>query len=486
MSTIEQLMGERKKKLEELRNLGINPYPYTFDHTHHAATLLKEFPALEKKKAKVKAAGRLVALRKMGKAAFAHIQDRTGKIQLYFKKDILKDQYKLLKLLDIGDFIGVEGPLFKTRTEEITIEVKNLTVLTKALRPLPEKWHGLKDTEIRYRQRSVDLVMNPEVVKVFKIRSRIISGMRAFLDTAGFLEVETPTLQTIYGGAAARPFITHHNSLDIDLYLRISNELFLKRLIVGGFEKVYEFVKDFRNEGIDRTHNPEFTMMECYWAYADYNDVMKLVEDMMSTVAKDILGTTKLPYGDLTIDLTPPWERLTMIDAVKKHAGLDVKKMSDDELLAECKSRGIELEEQNRGLAIAGLFEELVEEKLMGPVFITDFPRETCPLAKTHRDNPDLIERFEPYVAGAEMGNAYSELNDPILQRQLLEEQAKALAAGHEESHPMDEEFCQALEIGMPPTGGLGLGIDRWVMLFTNQPCIRDVILFPTMRPREE
>lgn len=484
MATIEQLMEERRKKLEALRCLGINPYPYCYEQTHHAAAILADFDKLSKQKAAVRAAGRIMSIRRMGKASFAHIEDRTGKVQLYLNNDTLKKSYELLKLLDIGDFIGAAGTLFRTKTGEVTIEVKELTVLSKSLRPLPEKWHGLKDTEIRYRQRAVDLVMNPDVREVFKMRSRIISGMRAFLDAAGFLEVETPTLQTMYGGAAARPFTTHHNALDIDLYLRISNELYLKRLIVGGFEKVYEFVKDFRNEGIDRTHNPEFTMMECYWAYADYNDVMKLVEDMMSTIALDIFGTTKLTFQGKAIDLTPPWKRLPMAAAVKKYAGFDVTTMSDEELFAEVRRLGVELEEQKRGLAIAALFGELVEEKLVGPVFITDYPRETCPLAKTHRKDPALIERFEPYVAGWEMGNAYSELNDPILQRTLLEAQAKSLAAGHEESHPMDEDYCRALEVGMPPTGGLGLGIDRWVMLFTDQPSIRDVIFFPTMRPQ--
>lgn len=484
MATIQQLMDERRRKLKALRDLGINPYPYKYEPTHHAGTLLDRFDKLSKKKTAVKAAGRIMSLRRMGKASFAHIEDHTGKIQLYFKKDTLKESYELLKLLDIGDFIGAAGTLFRTKTGEATIEVKELTILSKSLRPLPEKWHGLKDTEIRYRKRSVDLVMNPKVREVFRTRSRIISGMRAFLDAADFLEVETPTLQTIYGGAAARPFITHHNTLDIDLYLRISNELYLKRLIVGGFEKVYEFVKDFRNEGIDRTHNPEFTMMECYWAYADYNDMMKLTEDMISTIALDLFGTTKHTFQGKKIDFKPPWKRLPMIAAVKKYAGFDVKKMSDEELFAEVRRLGLELEEQKRGFAIAALFEELVEEHLTGPLFITDYPRDTCPLAKPHRKDPSLIERFEPYVAGWEMGNAYSELNDPVLQRTLLEQQAKSLASGHEESHPMDEDFCQALEVGMPPTGGLGLGIDRWVMIFTDQPSIRDVIFFPTMRPQ--
>ena len=484
MGTIQQLMEERRKKLKALRDLGINPYPYGYESRHHAGTLLDGFDKLSKKKTVVKAAGRIMSLRRMGKASFAHIEDHTGKIQLYFKKDTLKKSYDLLKLLDIGDFIGASGTMFRTRTGEVTLEVKELTILSKSLRPLPEKWHGLKDTEIRYRKRSVDLVMDPKVREVFRTRSRIISGMRAFLDAADFLEVETPTLQTIYGGAAARPFITHHNTLDIDLYLRISNELYLKRLIVGGFEKVYEFVKDFRNEGIDRTHNPEFTMMECYWAYADYNDMMRLTEDMMSTISLDLFNTTKHVFQGKKIDFKPPWKRLPMITAIKKYAGFDVKKMSDKELFAEVKSLGHELEEQKRGLAIAALFEELVEEHLTGPVFITDYPKETTPLAKAHRKDPSLIERFEPYVAGWEMGNAYSELNDPVLQRKLLEEQAKSLASGHEESHPMDEDFCQALEVGMPPTGGLGLGIDRWVMVFTDQPSIRDVIFFPTMKPK--
>ncbi len=485
MATIEQLMEERRKKCEALRSMGINPYPHSFGQTHHAEELLKEFDHLSEKAVAVKAAGRIVSLRRMGNASFAHLQDRTGKIQLYLTVDALKESYGLLKLLDIGDFIGVEGSLFRTKTGEATILVKGLTLLAKGLRPLPEKWHGLQDTETRYRQRYLDLVMNPEVRKVFETRSRVISGMRAFLDAAGFLEVETPTLQPVYGGANARPFITRHNALGINLFLRISNELYLKRLIVAGFEKVYEFVKDFRNEGIDRSHNPEFTMMECYWAYADYNDVMRLVEDMMSTLAKDILGTTKIAYQGKEIDLAPPWQRLTMTGALKLHAGLDVGAMKDDDLLHEVESRKLEIKGVGRGMLTAALFEGLVESRLTGPVFITDFPKETCLLAKGHRKDPALIERFEPYVAGMEMGNAYSELNDPDIQREQMMAQAEALRRGSEEAHPMDEDYVEALTYGMPPTGGLGLGIDRWVMLFTDQPSIRDVILFPTMRPRE-
>jgi len=485
MATIDQLMEERRKKLQALRDAGINPYPYAFNATHQAGRILEQFDELCSTVGSLRVAGRLVSLRRMGKIGFAHLQDSTGKVQLFFQVDTLGKGYALLQHLDVGDFIGVEGTAFRTKTGEATLLAKSLELLSKALRPLPEKWHGLKDTETRYRQRYLDLVMNPEVREVFRLRSGLISKMRAFLDASGFLEVETPTLQPIYGGANAKPFLTHHNALDAKLYLRISNELYLKRLIVGGFDRVYEFVKDFRNEGVDRTHNPEFSMMECYAAYWDYSDMMRLTEEMMSTAARELRGGTKLSFQGTSIDLKPPWPRLSMMEAIRKHLKLDAAKLTDKELIAEIERRKLECHDRRRGMLIATLF-EAVEPLLMGPVFITDFPRETTPLAKPHRKDPALVERFEPYIAGWEVGNAYSELNDPELQRRLLEEQAKALRAGDEESHPMDEDFCQALEYGMPPTGGLGLGIDRWVMLFTDQPSIRDVILFPTLRPKED
>jgi lysyl-tRNA synthetase class 2 len=357
--------------------------------------------------------------------------------------------YCLLPLLDIGDFVGVKGQLFQTDAGELSVEVKNLTLLTKSLRPLPEKYEGLKDVETRYRRRYLDLLFNPEVKKVFTTRSQIISSMRKFLDQKGFLEVETPTLQPIYGGALARPFVTHHHALDIDLYLRIADELYLKRLIVGGLEKVYEICKDFRNEGIDREHNPEFTQMECYWAYADYEDMMRLTEEMVGVIAKEVLGGLGLEYQGQKINLKTPWRRLEFSDAPKSEDG------------------------------------DLDESKIIDPTFVINYPREISPLAKSSPQNPEVVERFEPVVGGLELGNAYSELNDPLSQKKIFEAQAKERAAGDEDAHPMDEDFVEALEYGMPPTGGLGLGLDRLTMFLTNQPSIRDVILFPTMKPEK-
>ncbi len=489
-----EYIENRKRKLEKLREMGVDPFPYRFDRTHDAGSIREEWDGKlgpeESSGVIVRIAGRVLSLRVMGGVSFAHVMDESGRIQVMFRKsDLPGEKYGMLKLLDTGDFVGVEGEVIKTRTGELTVLARDYELLAKALRPLPEKYHGLEDKELRYRYRYLDLIMNPEVRDVFRKRSQIIREIRRFLEERGFIEVETPVLQPVYGGASARPFITHHNALDMDLYLRISPELYLKRLIIGGFERVFEISRNFRNEGIDRTHNPEFTMIEIYQAYADYNDMMRLTEELWAHVAERVLGTTKITYQGQEIDLSPPWERLSLYDALKKHAGLDVEKMSDEELLRECEKHGIEIEPGTpRGLVINELFEKLVADtgKLVGPVFITDLPKETTVLCKVHRENPDLIERFEPYICGMEVGNAYSELNDPEVQRRLFEEQQKKLEQGDEEAHPKDMEFVRALEHGMPPTGGLGIGIDRMVMILTDQPSIRDVILFPAMRPRKE
>lgn len=488
MEPMANLRKIRLQKLEKIKKAKVNPYPHKYKVTHTIETAKKE-------KGEVVVAGRIISFRTHGKATFADLVDGTGKIQIYFKFDDLgKEKYEFLENLDIGDFLGVKGEVFTTHVGEITVLVKEYTLLTKSLRPLPSTWYGLKDVEERYRKRYLDLLLNPPVKKIFEARTKIISAIREFLDGRGFLEVETPTLQAIYGGAAARPFTTHHNALDYDFYLKISDELYLKRLLVGGFEKVYEIDKDFRNEGVDKTHNPEFTMMECYWAYADYEDMMKLTEDLYNHVAKKVLGTAKIQYQGTEIDITPPWQRLTMHEALKKYADIDVEKLTNAEIKNLLKKHNLKYEDRpsltgvaagfNRGIAIATLF-ELVEGKLIQPTFITDYPKETTPLCKLHRQNPELIERFEPYILGWEVGNAYTELNDPLLQREFLEEQVKAQKSGDEEAHPLDEDFIEALEYGMPPTGGLGLGIDRMIMLLTDSPNIREVILFPTMRPEK-
>lgn len=487
MPTEQELIDERVKKLNELRKLGINPFPYSFKRSHHAAEVLAKHKLKpeERTSDKVSIAGRLVSLRKMGKIAFAHVLDQSGKIQIYFKEDNLKT-YEHLKLFDLGDWIGVTGTVFATKSGEITVDVQQFEMLCKSTRPLPDKFHGLKDTELRYRQRYVDLVVTPEARDVAFKRIAIINAVRDFFREKGFLEVETPVLQTIYGGANARPFVTHHHDLNLQMYLRISLELYHKRLIVGGFEKVFEIGHVFRNESIDTTHNPEFTLLECYQAYADYHDMMELTEDCYNYVAKKVLGTTKIVYQGKEIDVKKPWRRLTMHDALKEFAKIDVDKLGDENLKHELQKHKLDVPEPwSRGSAIAELF-KVCEPHLIQPVFITDHPIETTPLCKPLRDgNKTLVERFEPFINGNEIGNAYSELNDPVLQRELLEEQAKQLRAGAVEAHPMDEDFIRAIEHGMPPTGGLGLGIDRMVMLFTNQASIRDIILFPTMKPEE-
>lgn len=478
----------RTEKLERIKEKGINPYPHKFDKKHSVLEVDKI--GLNKK---VKTAGRIVSIRPHGKSTFIDLVDQTGKIQCFFEFNILGEKkYNLLKELDIGDFIGLEGVTFKTVAGQLTVRVENYELLTKAVLPIPVSWYGLKDVEERYRKRYLDLILNPESRKIFELRTKIIGAVREFLDKEDFLEVETPTLQSLYGGANARPFMTHHNALDFDLYLKISDELYLKRLIVGGFEKVYEIDHDFRNEGIDKTHNPEFTMMECYWAYADYNDVMKLTENLYNAVAQKVLGTTKITYEDKVIDLKKPWPRITMKEAIKKYLKVNVDQLTDNQLKEEIKKRGLKYEGEpsltgvgvgfKRGIAIATLF-EAVEPFLIDPVFIIDFPAETSALAKIHRKDKTLIERFEPYINGWEVGNGYSELNNPEQQKKGFEEQVKAGKSGDEEAMVMDTDYIEALEYGMPPTGGLGIGIDRMVILLTNAKNIKDVILFPLLKP---
>ena len=483
---VNHLMQVRREKLEELQKGGKNPFEITkFDRTNTAGEIKEKFEEFEEKDVTI--AGRIIAKRIMGKASFCTIQDCDEKIQSYVSiNDLGEESYKAFKTYDIGDIIGITGFVFKTRTEEISVHAKSVTLLTKSLRPLPEKFHGLKDPDLRYRQRYTDLIVNPEVKKTFELRSRIIKEMRDFLDTKGYIEVETPILNTIAGGATARPFVTHHNALDIDMYLRIAPELYLKRLIVGGFDKVYEIGRLFRNEGMDLKHNPEFTSMELYAAYEDYNDMMNITEEMVSTIAKNILGTTKITYQGTEIDLTPSWKRITMIDAIKEVTGIDFSQINTDEeavKLAEERKLQVDDIKKTRGNIINIFFEEYVEETLIEPTFIYDYPVEVSPLTKRKPTDPRLTERFELFIGGREYGNAYSELNDPIDQYERFKKQVEAREAGDEEANMMDEDFVQSLEIGLPPTGGLGMGIDRLIMLLTDSASIRDVLLFPTMKP---
>ena len=493
---LNQVMRDRRDKLQQINDLGINPYAYSYNRTKSTQEIIEQFDILENER--ISTAGRLLAIRRMGKASFAHIADALGKIQIYVRQDQTGEEaYALFKLLDIGDFIGVKGTVFKTKTGEISVLVSSLELLTKNLRPLPivkEKTEGDKqitydafsDIEMRYRQRYVDLTVNSGIRQVFIKRSNIITAMRKYLDSKGFVEVETPVLQPIYGGAAARPFVTHHNALDMKLYLRIADELYLKRLLVGGFEGVYEISKDFRNEGIDRTHNPEFTMMEVYVAYQDYNYMMELVEDMISTIAREVISTTKISFEGQEINLEPPWPRMPIFEALEKYTGFNLYGKNKDYLQGIANQLNVETEQfWDVGKIIDEIFSEKVEPNLIQPVFITDYPVELSPLAKKHRADPNLVERFEPYIAGREVGNAFSELNDPIDQRQRFEKQKELRDAGDEEAHVLDEDFLRALEYGMPPTAGLGIGVDRLVMLLTDSSSIRDVILFPQMRPEE-
>jgi len=480
-----KLMKVRKEKLEELQEKGQDPFEITkYNRTHNSEDIKNNFEELDQKYVSI--AGRIVAKRVMGKASFCHIQDMQGKIQSYVSlNDLGEEKYKEFKTYDIGDIIGITGFVFKTRTEEISVHANNVVLLCKSLRPLPEKFHGLKDTDLRYRQRYVDLIVNPEVKETFIKRSQILKEIKNVLDSKGYVEVDTPILNTIPGGAAARPFITHHNTLDMDMYLRIANELYLKRLIVGGFDKVYEMGRMFRNEGISIKHNPEFTNIELYAAYEDYNDMMNIAEDIISTVAQKVLGTTKITYQGTEIDLTPSWKRITMIDAIKEVTGIDFNNIeTDEEAKAVAKELKLEYNEtMTRGHIINLVFEEKVEETLIQPTFICDYPVEVSPLTKRKVDDKRLTERFELFIGGREYGNAYSELNDPIDQYQRFLKQVEAREAGDEEANMMDDDFITALEYGMPPTGGLGLGIDRLIMLLTDSASIRDVLLFPTMRP---
>jgi lysyl-tRNA synthetase class 2 len=472
----------------------VNPYPYTFDRTNFTNEIVQNFDKFEDKQVSV--AGRIMSIRLMGKASFFHIQDQNGKIQVYIRKDEVGDEtFEVFKILDIGDIVGIKGKVFKTRTEEVSVLAEEFVLLSKSIRPLPivkekesegEKivYDQFADKELRYRQRYIDLEVNTDVKNVFMTRSKIITAIRSFLDENDFLEVETPILQPIYGGAAARPFITHHNALDIPLYLRIANELYLKRLIVGGFDRVYEFAKDFRNEGMDRFHNPEFTMLELYVAYKDYIWMMDFVEKIFGYVSEKVMGTTKIKFGEHEIDLAGPWRRLSMFDSIKEYTKIDISEMDEEELKKTAKKLNIEVTpDMGVGKIIDEIFGEHVEPNLIQPTFIMDYPVEMSPLAKKHRSNPRLVERFEPIIAGKEVANAFSELNDPIDQYNRFLDQMKLKDRGDQEAQVMDEDYVRALEIGMPPTAGLGIGIDRMVMLFTGQISIRDVIFFPQMRP---
>ena len=491
MDELNEQRLQRIKKLETLRAMGVSPYGTRFAATHRAGDLIAEHgqkskEALEQEQISCTLAGRIVGLRRFGKAGFAVLQDGGDRLQVYLKKDTLGDAaYRICEELDLGDWIGVTGILFRTKTNEFTVDVRTFTFLSKALRPLPEKWHGLTDVETRYRQRYVDLIANPDVHKIFAVRSRIIATIRAFLIEKGFLEVETPMMQPIPGGAVARPFVTHHNALDVDLFLRIAPELYLKRLIVGGFPRVFEINRNFRNEGISTIHNPEFTMLEFYQTYADYNDLIAQTEELFIRLADQVLGQRTLEYQGQTISLESPWRRWSWMEALLEINKLDHVVTKDRERALEA-ARSLKVETDPKGSLISilnDIFEETVEPGLIQPTFITDFPTELSPLARRKDSDPSLTDRFELYIAGREIANAFSELNDPLDQRQRFEAQAAKREAGDDEAHCLDEDFIRALEYGMPPTAGEGIGIDRVVMLFTNQASIRDVILFPQLRP---
>ncbi len=493
----DRLLRSRKDKLRLLRQRGIDPFPNRYRRTCTAQGALALFEELEKNQgegsrtSQVSVAGRLTSLRGMGKATFIDLNDGSGKIQAILRHDILGETYELVKELDIGDVVGVEGPLFRTRTGEITVESNKLTLLSKSLRPLPEKWHGLQDVEQRYRQRYLDLISNPHIKPVFVQRSRIIQAVRTFLNSSGFVEVDTPILVPVPAGAMARPFVTHHHALDEGLYLRIATELYLKRLVVGGFDKVYELGRVFRNEGVDQDHNPEFTLLESYEAYADYMDVLRMVEEMVSTVAKDVLGTTEVQFNGHTLELAPPWERVTFCDAISQYGGIDVAsyvhgKEPLQNLVSEARKRGLDLGQAPSFKVFDKLFSLVVEPHLIQPTFVLDYPLDMSPLAKQKEEDKALVERFEGFAGGMEIANSFTELNDPIEQRErfLAQEQWRQ-QFDEEEADRTDEDFLLALEYGMPPTGGLGMGIDRLVMLLTGQTTIRDVLLFPQLRSKD-
>lgn len=485
---LNEILQIRRDKLDDLKSAGKDPFENVkYDVDYSSDYIINHFDELEEQSVSI--AGRLMSKRGMGKAGFCDLHDREGKIQLYVRMDEVGDDvYNEYKKYDIGDIVGVRGLVFKTHKGEISIKVKEITLLSKSLRPLPEKWHGLKDTDLRYRQRYLDLMVNTDVKDTFILRSKIISAIRRYLDNKGFLEVETPILNTIPGGANAKPFITHHNTLDIDLYLRIAPELYLKRLIVGGLEKVYELGRMFRNEGMSIKHNPEFTMIELYQAYTDYHGMMDLCENLVASVAKEVLGTTKISYQGTEIDLTPPWNRMTMVDAVKKYTDIDFNAIeTDEEAKKVAEELNIHLDgKKTKGEILSLVFEETVEENLVQPTFIYDYPVEISPLTKKKPSDPMFTERFEVFVISRELGNAYSELNDPIDQRERFMAQMKKREEGDEEANMIDEDYITALEYGLPPTGGLGIGIDRLIMLLTDSYSIRDVLLFPTMKPKND
>jgi lysyl-tRNA synthetase class 2 len=487
----------RRRNLEALQARGVRPFAYRFDRTHAAAEALTLYDdAMGEDGPEVAVAGRLVALRDQGKTAFAHLEDVSGRLQLYLRRDQLGDAYELVRELDLGDHLGVRGRLFRTRAGEVTVRAATVELLAKSLRPLPlgkrkegeegGTFGGLSDPEVRYRQRYADLAVHPEVREVFRVRARVISYLRRFLDERGFLEVETPVLQPLYGGASARPFVTHHNALDTALYLRIADELYLKRLLVGGLERVYEIGHDFRNEGMDRTHNPEFTMLECYQAYADYRDMMELTEAMVSGAVREGAGSLVLERDGTRLDFTPPWPRVSFLEGVARTAGVDLRTATEPELRARLRAAGTPAEAAEAlsgGRLLDEVFKVFLEPTLVQPTFVVDYPKPLSPLAKVHRDDPFLTERFELFIQGREIANAFSELNDPDDQRARFEDQVRQRQAGDEEAQQYDADYIRALEYGMPPAGGLGLGIDRLVMVVTGQPSIRDVILFPAMRP---
>ncbi|MBS3091553.1 lysine--tRNA ligase [Candidatus Pacearchaeota archaeon] len=492
MGREDQIIEERLRKIKELRQLGVNPYPNRYDVKNYAKDLQEKYSKLKaegKTKDHVKVAGRLMALRDMGKIAFGVLQDGTGKIQVVLQDKETPNRIVdfCKKYIDSGDIVGVEGTIFRTQRGELSVSVKNIELLTKSILPLPEKWHGLQDKEERYRKRYIDLVINSDVKSVFQKRTAVINSLREFLNSKGFIEIDTPMLQPLYGGGAAKPFITELNSLKMNVYLAISNELYLKRLIVGGFDRIYTMNRVFRNEGIDATHNPEFTILETMWAYVDYNSNMDLFEEMVEFIAKKVLGRTKITYQGKEIELKRSWKRMTMNEAIRKHTSLDVDKMSEKELKETLEKNNLILKHEfSKGVAVEEIFSELVQPKLIQPTIIYDYPADTSPLAKAKEKDKEICERFEPIINGWEMGNNYTELNDPGRLKEVLLKQAELIKRGDEEAAPYDSDFVNALEVGMPPTSGLGLGVDRLVMLLTDSPSIRDVIAFPFMKPLDK